>query len=409
MTAQLRRRPYWCISRQRSWGTPIPAFYNRHTGKPVVHAAIIDHICRLLEQPEASPDLWWTASVTDLVPQSVLKELGLTSADDLRKGFDILDIWFDSGCSWSYALDGERVADLYLEGIDQFTGWFQSSLMTSVAARGIAPYRSIFVHGFAVDETGLKMSKSLGNITVPADVIATYGTDSLRWWVAAHAAQHTAVPVSKNTLQGSAECVQKLRATLRFLVGSVGSADMPKQPYALRMVDKYFLNLLSTFRHEVDEAYRTHQYQRATSLIVNFVNNDVSGFYLHLIKDRLYCGRRKEIDDVRCVLAAAFHIINRAIWPITPFLVEECWSYHRHKEAFYENRSDELSSELLTKFGSDSDTINVMKECLQLRQWLNQSRPDTNTWTLKVSIGCALEPLQFLLVSFGSLHMAMRY
>lgn len=339
--------------------------------------------------------------MAELVPVSVLSELGLASSDDLRKGLDILDIWFDSGCSWSYALDADRVADLYLEGIDQFTGWFQSSLMTSVAVRAMAPYRSIFVHGFAVDESGLKMSKSLGNVTAPADVIKTYGTDAIRWWVTAHAAKHTAVPVSKSTLVGSTECVQKLRATLRYLVGAVGDVTTLTTPTThLRMVDKYFLNLLSTFRRDVEEAYGSHQYQRVTSLVVNFVNNDVSGFYVHLSKDRLYCGRRKEIDTVRSVLAATLNCINRAVWPITPFLVEECWSYLGKESAgaFYENVTDESTELLLTKYGNDGAAIKVIQECLQLRQWLNESRPGTNTWALAVTIGCEHKALQCLQV-----------
>lgn len=250
------------------------------------------------------------------------------SASEIEKGNDILDIWFDSGVSWSYALDGKQVADMYLEGIDQFTGWFQSSLMTSVAVRGKAPYRSLFVHGFAVDENGLKMSKSLGNIIVPQEIIEKYGTDTLRWWVAHHAAHHTSVPVGQSTLQGSAECVQRLRATLKYLVGCFN--DMKNDAIylnKLKIVDIYFLKSLATFERDISAGYADHQYNRVAATIVNFITNDVSAFYLHTIKDRLYCGSEDEYRSLQAVLHKAFLVLNKALWPITPFLVEECWSY----------------------------------------------------------------------------------
>lgn len=330
---QLRRRPYWCISRQRAWGTPIPVFYNRHTSQPIVDKRIIDNLCQLLDKPKATPDIWWTLSIDELVPEQVRTELKIASSD-IRRGDDILDIWFDSGISWSYALDAgtpNKVADLNLEGIDQFTGWFQSSLMTSVALQGVAPYRSLFVHGFAVDENGMKMSKSLGNVIVPGDIIEKYGVDTLRWWVAHHATQHTSIPVGQTTLQGSAESVQKIRATLKYLVGCLGTSDLRSEIdlTQLRIIDRYFLNSLFEFQSEIQTMYDSHQYNRAAAVILNFVSNDLSAFYLHLIKDRLYCGTSDQYSAVQSVLRAAFIVLNKALWPITPFLVEECWSYYR--------------------------------------------------------------------------------
>lgn len=331
---QLRKRPYWCISRQRAWGTPIPVFYNRRTNQAIVDKRIVEHLCSLLDKPDATPDIWWTLSPAELCPPNVLNDLGLTPSD-IRRGDDILDIWFDSGISWSYALEeaSKKVADLNLEGIDQFTGWFQSSLMTSVALQGVAPYRSLFVHGFAVDENGLKMSKSLGNVIVPGDIIEQYGVDTLRWWVAHHATQHTSIPVGQTTLQGSAECVQKIRATLKYLVGCLGSRS--EQTIStdidlnqLRVMDKHFLNTLYEFQKEVQKSYDSHHYNRAAATILNFVTNDLSAFYLHLIKDRLYCGTETEYSILQQVLYTAFMVLNKALWPITPHLVEECWSYY---------------------------------------------------------------------------------
>lgn len=324
----MRNRPYWCISRQRAWGAPIPAFYCRATGLPIVEKSIIDHLCNQLTRPDVkNADLWWTSSVEELIPFEILDKLGM-SASEIEKGNDILDIWFDSGVSWSYALDGKQVADMYLEGIDQFTGWFQSSLMTSVAARGVAPYRSLFVHGFAVDKNGHKMSKSLGNIIVPQEIIEKYGTDTLRWWVAHHAAHHTSVPVGQSTLQGSAECVQKLRATLKYLVGCLNDTEIKEVNLdKLKIVDVYFLRSLATFERDISAEYADHQYNRVAATIVNFITNDVSAFYLHTIKDRLYCGSVDEYRSLQAVLHKALLVLNKAVWPITPFLVEECWSY----------------------------------------------------------------------------------
>jgi len=139
LLTQLQKRPYWCISRQRAWGVPIPVFYSRETGKVVLNSALINHLCDLLRQ-EGSIDFWWAKSVDELVPSNILNELGY-KAEDLVKGSDILDIWFDSGSTWSAVLKNDKVADLYLEGYDQFTGWFQSSLLMSIAARGTAPYK----------------------------------------------------------------------------------------------------------------------------------------------------------------------------------------------------------------------------------------------------------------------------
>lgn len=400
LLAQLQRRPYWCISRQRAWGTPIPVFYDRRSGAEVLDERIVEHVCALLERPGANADLWWTLDVAELIPVAVLDDLQLR-AQDLRKGADILDIWFDSGISWSYGMEPpaqrqqpqQRIADLYLEGHDQFTGWFQSSLMTSVAAQQCAPYRALFVHGFAVDETGAKMSKSLGNVTVPADIIAQYGVDTLRWWVAQHAAQHASVPVSKTTLQSAAESVHKCRATLKYLAGCVSSNEATttttilRQPDAahLRTVDRHILRALAKFDADIRQLFGTHQYNRAAAGILNFITNDMSASYLHVIKDRLYCGTGVEHETLRDVLRIAYVTLCRAMWPIAPFVVEECWSYVA-ADPFYKFATNSTTQQ---PFGAhqNGDAIQLAWDSSQqLKQSLNQSVRDANTWTVAVTI-----------------------
>lgn len=395
LICQLRKRPYWCISRQRAWGTPIPVFYSRSTGQPIVHKQIIDHLCSLMTNENSNIDFWWTKSVAELIPGTVLQELGL-NADEIEKGQDILDIWFDSGISWSYALDNEQVSHVNLEGIDQFTGWFQSSLMTSVAARGIAPYRSLFVHGFAVDEKGHKMSKSLGNVIVPRDIISKYGVDTLRWWVAHHAAQHTSIPVGQSTLQGSAENMQKIRATLKYLVGCLPVSTntlLDLDVRKLKILDRYFLNLLVEFERDVLELCREHSYNRVTALVLNFVTNSLSAFYLHLIKDRLYCGTIAEYQDLQSVLQRAFLILNKVLWPLTPFVVEECWSFYNEKPFYMQNLDFKMNQFTNQEFDG------IIEQCIQLKQYLNQSVPDINTWTLNVTISCTEESIVLLQVN----------
>lgn len=183
------------------------------------------------------------------------------------------------------------------------------------------------------------MSKSLGNTIVPKDIITKFGCDTIRWWVAAHATQQTSIPVGNAILQSSSECVQKIRSTLKYLVGclpainerlsenlsqKLDSIDVKSLP----ILDKYFLNSLAEFDENIAQLYKTYQYNRVTAIILNFVTNDLSAQYLHLIKDRLYCGNIEQHQQLQSILTAAFLVLNKALWPIVPFMVEECWNYY---------------------------------------------------------------------------------
>lgn len=394
LVTQLENRPYWCISRQRVWGVPIPILYHVNSEQPVISQSLIDHYCELLST--VGDDFWWKCSMEELIPDNIQAELGV-ERESLQRGQDILDIWFDSGVSWSNVLDSDSVADLYLEGIDQFTGWFQSSLLTSVALQGVSPYRTVFVHGFAVDENGKKMSKSLGNVVNPQDItlggmvkkkLPTYGVDVLRWWVAHHATQHTHIPVSNKVLEDSAESVQKVRSILRFLVATLCdfTSNEQQQP-SLRVLDKYLLHLLWTLNAEVVELYSKFQYNHVCSRLINFITNQVSGLYCHVTKDRLYCesefseGRRAVQFTNYSILENILHHIA----PVLPFLAEEVYIYHplkTEKELFFQNTKKMVNSEW-----NQPDIAKLMELVLDVKQRVNKLSPiNCSNWELSAKI-----------------------
>ncbi|XP_052863761.1 isoleucine--tRNA ligase, mitochondrial [Anopheles cruzii] len=392
LEGQLRKRPYWCISRQRAWGVPIPVLYDVRTKNPIVHRSLLAAIeTRLMK--DSSIDFWWTTPASELVSEELLKDLPVeTTREHLVKGNDILDIWFDSGVSWRTVLGRDRVADLYLEGIDQFTGWFQSSLLTSVADRGHAPYKAIFVHGFAVDENGLKMSKSLGNIISPADIITQYGCDTLRWWVCAHAIQNTSIPVSHKLLASSGESIQKLRGILKFLLGVVAPGGVPLEKderHVLQCdmhIDRYYVQQLNDFHRTVFELYDSYQHNRATATILNFCLSTLSGLYLHVIKDRLYCGTEEEHAHVATILTHTYRTLCQVLWPIVPFLVEESWTFFG-TDHFYRCCAS-LTSALSPPVDCDQSTA-IIERALMLRHAVyQQAQLNVNTWLLQLTVEC---------------------
>ncbi|XP_055914173.1 isoleucine--tRNA ligase, mitochondrial [Eupeodes corollae] len=392
LITQVKKRPYWCISRQRAWGVPIPVFYNKESGKEIVNEKIIAHISGLLEK-EGNIDFWWTKSVEEILPAELLTEMNL-KAENLVKGSDIFDIWFDSGSSWSSVLDGDKVAELYLEGYDQFTGWFQSSLLTSIAARGCSPYKSLFVHGFTVDEKGHKMSKSLGNIISPKDITKKYGTDTLRWWVASHGTQHMSITVSDKLLQHCAESLSKIRSTLRYLNGAIGDNSRSTNKIdcenkCLTHLDRYLLSCVHNFEKEVQKSYDLYEYNRVTANILNFVTNQISSVYVHLVKDRLYCGKADQIEGVKKVLSNSYEVLCKSLWPIVPFLVEESWSYY-DGQPFHEAKVHSNPS------WNDPKVEEIMDTAFEVKRLLNKSSQDANTWLLKVKISCGSDKFALL-------------
>mmetsp|Transcript_22548 Transcript_22548/g.56200 ORF Transcript_22548/g.56200 Transcript_22548/m.56200 type:complete len:604 (+) Transcript_22548:98-1909(+) len=316
ITAMTEGRNDWCISRQRSWGVPIPVFYHKETRVPLLTPETVEHVRALVAK--GGTNIWWQLSVAELLPEALRSQ-----ADDYEIGTDTMDVWFDSGSSWSGVVDAREglrsPADLYLEGSDQHRGWFQSSLLTSVAARGYAPYKTVLTHGFVLDEKGLKMSKSLGNVVDPLLVIAggkdqkkepPYGADVLRLWVST-VDYNSDVSIGPNILKQVFESYRKLRNTLRYLVGNLHDFS-PK---------------LDALKIEVHDAYSTYQFYRASQALMRFAVSDLSNFYLDIAKDRLYISapddpRRRSCQTVLSKLAEE---MARAAAPLLPHLAEDLW------------------------------------------------------------------------------------
>nr|KAF6395278.1 isoleucyl-tRNA synthetase 2, mitochondrial [Rousettus aegyptiacus] len=339
MVEMMARRPYWCISRQRAWGVPIPVFLHKTEDKFLINSQTVEHIVNLVEQ--RGSDVWWTLPPEQLLPEDVLSQVGGPDALEYVPGQDILDIWFDSGTSWSYVLPGaDERADLYLEGKDQLGGWFQSSLLTSVAVRRTAPFKTVMVHGFTVAEKGEKMSKSLGNVIDP-DVIINggqdpsreppYGADILRWWVA-ESNVFTEVTISSSVLNAARDDISKLRNTLRFLLGNVAGFNPETDAVPVKdmyVIDQYMLHLLQDLANKVTDSYRQYDFGKVVRLLRAFYTRELSNFYFSIIKDRLYCEDAADPKRRSCqtALAEILDVVVRSFAPILPHLAEEVFQH----------------------------------------------------------------------------------
>jgi isoleucyl-tRNA synthetase len=337
ITAMVAERSDWCISRQRSWGVPIPVFYDEATGEPLMTPETIAHVQAIVA--EKGSDAWWELSVADLLPPEYQ-----TNGRTYRKGTDTMDVWFDSGSSWAAVAEQRSElhypAELYLEGSDQHRGWFQSSLLTSVAVNGHAPYKTVLTHGFALDEQGRKMSKSLGNVVDPMVIInggknqkeePPYGADVLRLWVSS-VDYSSDVPIGKTIIKQLADVYRKIRNTARFLLGNLHDFDPAQQavPYAdLPELDRYMLHRITEVFSEVTDAFESFQFFRFFQTVQNFCVVDLSNFYLDIAKDRLYISAADSPRRRSCqtVLAIALENLATAIAPVLPHLAEDIWQF----------------------------------------------------------------------------------
>ncbi|XDA81501.1 hypothetical protein R6Z07F_011431 [Ovis aries] len=339
MVEMMDRRPYWCISRQRAWGVPIPVFHHKTKDEVLINSQTVEHIIKLVE--EHGSDIWWTLPPEQLLPKEVLSQVGGPDALEYVPGQDILDIWFDSGTSWSNVLPGtDQRADLYLEGKDQLGGWFQSSLLTSVAARNKSPFKTVVVHGFTLGEKGEKMSKSLGNVIDPDVVInggqdhskePPYGADVLRWWVA-ESNVFTEVTISPSLLNAARDDISKLRNTLRFLLGNVAGFNPETDSIpvnSMYVIDQYMLHLLQDLANKINDSYKQYDFGKVVRLLQAFYTRELSNFYFSIIKDRLYCENADDPKRRSCqtALAEILDVMVRSFAPILPHLAEEVFQH----------------------------------------------------------------------------------
>lgn len=327
----VRDRGDWCISRQRTWGVPIPIFYCEACHKTVINDETISHLQEIFAR-EGS-EAWFARPASELLPPGFV--CPDCQGSNFTKENDTMDVWFDSGSSHLAVLENRPElrwpADLYLEGSDQHRGWFNSSMTTSVAVRGVAPYRIVLTHGFLVDEQGRKMSKSMGNVVDPLKLIEELGADILRLWVSS-VDYRTDVSASDNIMKQLAESYRKIRNTCRFILGNLSDFDPERDRVDtehMNELDRWALLKLNKLIMRVTRAYRDYEFHLVYHSIHNFCTVDMSAIYLDIIKDRLYTSH-SESQERRAAQTVMFDIIQslvRMLSPILAFTTEEMWGY----------------------------------------------------------------------------------
>lgn len=303
--SMVENRPDWCISRQRDWGTPIAFFRDKNTKEVIFDDELFDFVAAIFEKHGA--DAWWEFEIKDLIPTN-----SKYKAENLEKVYDILDVWFDSGSTFNAVLNsglydaGEKRASMYLEGSDQHRGWFQSSLLVGTAINESAPYESILTHGFTTDEKGQKMSKSKGNVIAPEYVAKTYGVEILRLWILL-SDYSSDLKISDNILKQVGEQYRKIRNTIRFLLANTNDLkDLEVKEFSF--IDKWILSRATKVFKASKEAFFAYEFAKGFSLLLNFLSADLSGIYLDISKDRLYCDsenaqRRKSAQVAMALIA----------------------------------------------------------------------------------------------------------
>ena len=343
--SMLETRPDWTISRQRVWGVPIPIFYNRATGEVIYEPEIMDKVIEMVKKE--GTDIWWKYEAEEIIGEELLEKYNLKNVD-IRKERSIMDVWFDSGVSHRGVLiprNLPRPADLYLEGSDQHRGWFQSSLLTSIASTKDAPYKRILTHGFTMDGQGRKMSKSLGNTILPKDITEKYGADILRLWVSSVDYRED-VRISENILQQMSDAYRRIRNTARFLMGNLNDFDYEKDKVDYKdmfEIDKWAMHKLEELKAKTTEFYDKYEFYSLFQEITYFCSMEMSAFYLDIVKDRLYCEGKDSIErrSTQTVLTEVLKVLVRIISPVLSFTADEIWE--RIPEALKEEESVHLS------------------------------------------------------------------
>ncbi|XP_071730451.1 isoleucine--tRNA ligase, chloroplastic/mitochondrial [Rutidosis leptorrhynchoides] len=413
-------RSDWCISRQRTWGVPIPVFYHAETKEPLLNEETVEHIKSIISQKGS--DAWWYMSVEEL-----LLEKYRDKASDYVKGTDTMDVWFDSGSSWAAVLgtrDGLKYpADLYVEGTDQHRGWFQSSLLTSVATKGKAPYKGVITHGFVLDERGFKMSKSLGNVVDPHTIIEggpnkeqapSYGADVLRLWVSS--VDYTGdVLIGQQVLRQMSDIYRKLRGTLRFLLGNLHDwkTENAIAYDELPEIDQHALYQLESVVTNIKESYESYQFFKIFQVIQRFAIVDLSNFYFDVAKDRLYVGGATSFTRRSCQTVLAVHLLSlvKVIAPILPHLAEDVWQnlpfgYNIDNtdvaKFVFESKWPAVNERWLA---FPEEEIDLWGKILELRTEVNKALETARTGKL---IGSSLEAKVYLYSSDDNLGVRLR-
>ena len=405
LSEMIKGRNDWCISRQRTWGVPLPIFYCKDCGEPYVTEESIKKIQEVVRTE--GTNAWWAKEAKDLVPEGAkCPKCGCT---EFKKETDIMDVWFDSGSTHQSVLVERGLdypADLYLEGNDQYRGWFQSSLLTSVAVNGIAPYKEVLCCGFVVDGQGRKMSKSLGNGVSPIDVSNKFGADILRLW-ALSSDYSMDVNLSDDILKGISDVYRKIRNTARYILGNTYDYD-PEKPVAyedLQEIDKWALTRLNKLIKDCTKDYDTYSFGNCYHDVNQFCVVDMSSFYLDIIKDRLYTEKADSVAR-RAAQTTMYYILDALVKILTPmisFTAEEIWSAMNHTEkenvespmlADYPVSNDEWDNkEIAEKWDKIIKVKNIVAKDLELAR---AEKTIGNSLDAKVTIYAEGEEYKFL-------------
>lgn len=374
ITSMVKDRKDWCISRQRKWGVPIPIFYCNDCSCAIIDKEVMLTVAEIFRQ-EGS-DAWFKKSAKELLPNGFKCKCGCT---EFTKETDIMDVWFDSGSTHAAVLEQRPYltwpADLYLEGADQYRGWFQSSLLTAVATKGKAPYKCVVTHGWVVDGDGRKQSKSLGNGIDPDEIINQYGADILRLWVAS-SDYHADIRISKDILKQLSEAYRKIRNTARYILGNLYDFDPNKDKVLLNdllPIDKWAIVRLNELNKKSREAYDNFNFHMVYHAVYNFCVVDMSNFYLDILKDRLYVeksdskSRRAAQTTIYIILDA----LTKLISPILAYTSDEIWSYMPHESndntecVLFNDMPDLFDIETRQDFDDYWTKIRLIKETVQ--------------------------------------------